>query len=299
MKIYIYFKIILKKFLQFPPVLVYDKGYEWRKEKRMDWNVIESRQNAAVKSAASLCDKKARDRAGLFVAEGKTLVLDLLSAGICPEALYLDRKAEGLCRELDEVLEGRSCRKYLLSSSAFEKISSEKGSEGILAVISYASVWERRPLLRTEKLIALEGLQDPGNVGTLVRTAAAFGFDGVLLAGCTDPFGPKAIRASMGAVARIPLRIFPDTDSLFDFLEERNVHTVAACLEPDSRTIDEVRLIPPVCVLIGNEGRGLSRRAVERATEKAIIPMQGMESLNAAVAGSVFLWEISRQKEAQ
>ncbi len=285
--------------MQFSPVLVYDKGYEWRKEKKMDWNVIESRQNPAVKLAASLCDKKARDRAGLFVAEGKTLVFDFLSSGICPEALYLDRKAEGLCRELDEALGAFSCRKYLLSSSAFEKITSEKGSEGILAVISYASVREQCPLNRAEKLIALEGVQDPGNVGTLVRTAAAFGFDGVLLTGCTDPFGPKAIRASMGAAARIPLRIFSDTDSLFDFLEERGVHTVAACLESDSRSIDEVHLAPPVCVLIGNEGRGLSRKAVERAKEKAIIPMTGMESLNAAVAGSVFLWEISRQKGAQ
>ena len=265
----------------------------------MDWNVIESRQNPAVKFAASLCDKKARDRAGLFVAEGKTLVLDFLSAGMNPEALYLDQKAEGLMRELDAALGDNPCKKYLLSSSAFEKITMEKGSEGILALFSYRSVREHCPLNQANKLIALEGVQDPGNVGTVIRTAAAFGFDGVCLTGCTDPFGPKAIRASMGAVARIPLRIFSDVDSLFDFLEEKGVHTVAACLESDSRLIDQAHLVPPVCVLIGNEGKGLSRKAVERAKEKVIIPMQGMESLNAAVAASVFLWEISRQKGEQ
>jgi TrmH family RNA methyltransferase len=175
----------------------------------------------------------------------------------------------------------------------------ENGSLGIVSVYSVSDVKKIVPFTRTGKLIALERVQDPGNVGTIIRTASAFGFDGVLLVDCADPFGPKTIRATMGSIVGIPIQTFPDTAALFAFLEEKGARSVAACLASDSRPIGETELTEPVCVLIGNEGKGLSEEAVKRSDFTSVIPMETMESLNAASAATVFLWEIKRRGESR
>ena len=264
----------------------------------MDWILIESRQNNAVKLAASLADKKARDREGLFVAEGSTLFFDFALRGLFPERVYLSERAEKRKEEIERVLQSNPCTLYLLSSGAFEKVTTEKGSEGIVSLYSLEKLRKQIPLERTKRLIALENVQDPGNVGTVIRSAASFGADGVLLTGCADPFGPKAVRASMGAVAHVPVLTFDGIDQMMDTLHEWRVRSVAACLADDAKKIGETSLSSPVCILIGNEGKGLSERAVARSCEKSIIPIQKTESLNAAVAASVFLWEMARRDEA-
>lgn len=263
----------------------------------MDWKKIESRANPAIKFAASLADKKFRDREGVFAAEGLTLFFDFCKMGLTPCKVYLSEKASSLRERIEEELGNASPEAYLLTDSAFEKVTTEKGSQGLVCVYSVSEVHRLKPLKATNKLIALERLQDPGNVGTVIRTASAFGFDGVLLVDCADPFGPKTIRATMGAIAGIPIRTFADTRALFDFLKENGVRSVAACLESDSRAIGETDLSAPVCVLIGNEGKGLSPEAISLADAKAVIPMETMESLNAASAATVFLWEIKRRGE--
>ena len=265
----------------------------------MEWKKIESRANPAVKFAASLTDKKFRDREGVFSAEGFTLFFDFCRMGLFPRKIYLSEKAVFKQSEVEHALSDKTPDLFLLTASAFEKVTTEKGSQGIVCVYAVADVSALKPLTRTGKLIALERVQDPGNVGTVIRTASAFGFDGVLLVDCADPFGPKAIRATMGAVAGIPIRTFSDIGELFSFLEENGVRTVAACLEPDSRTIGKTDLSESVCVLIGNEGKGLSREAITLSDARCVIPMETMESLNAASAATVFLWEVKRRSECR
>lgn len=261
----------------------------------MDWKKIESRSNPTVKFAASLADKKFRDREMVFPAEGFTLFFDFAKMGLFPRKVYLSEKASSLRRDVEAVLPETCAELYLLSDTAFEKVTTEKGSQGLVCVYSVSDVQALVPLTRAGKLIALERVQDPGNVGTVIRTASAFGFDGVLLADCADPFGPKAIRATMGAIVGIPILTFPTTAAMFSFLREKNVRTVATCLASDSRPIDETDLSAPVCVLIGNEGKGLSEEAIASCDARSVIPMETMESLNAAVAATVFLWEIKRR----
>ncbi len=261
----------------------------------MEWNRIESRSNPAVKFAASLDDKKKRDKDGVFPSEGITLFFDFCESGIYPQKIYLSEKALYLKEKVDAALEGKKCEKYLLSCSAFEKVTTEKGSQGLLCIYSTESVFEKNPLKEYNRLIALECVQDPGNVGTVIRTAASFGFDGVLLVSSASPFGAKAIRASMGAVSRIPIKEFSSVEQLFDLLKEKGVRTVAACLDEKSVSIHRACLASPVCVLIGNEGHGLSEEAKRSSDISAIIPIEGMESLNAAAAATVFLWEIARR----
>ncbi len=263
----------------------------------MDWKKIESRANPSVKFAASLADKKFRDREGVFTAEGLTLFFDFCKMGLFPRNVYLSEKAASLRRGIEEALGKESPELYLLTDSAFEKVTTEKGSQGLVSVYSVSDVYELKPLVKTERLIALERVQDPGNVGTVIRTASAFGFDGVLLVDCADPFGPKTVRATMGAVAGIPIRSFSSTGELFSFLKENGVRSIAACLAPDSKRIGETDLNGAVCILIGNEGKGLSDEAVASSDEKAIIPIKTMESLNAASAATVFLWEVKRRGE--
>ena len=146
--------------------------------------------------------------------------------------------------------------------------------------------------------MALENVQDPGNVGTIIRTAASFGFDGVFLVRGADPFSNKAIRASMGAIASIPIRIFSCVEALFSHLKEAEIKTIAAALSEGAISIEKADLSEPVCILIGNEGKGLSSFAIENADSVSIIPIENTESLNAAAAATVFLWEVKRRGRA-
>ena len=152
---------------------------------------------------------------------------------------------------------------------------------------------------KENRFVALENVQDPGNVGTVIRSAASFGFDGVFLVGGADPFSHKAIRASMGAIASIPVKSFSSVETLFEELKNKKIKTVAAALSDDAVEIGKADLSEPVCVFIGNEGKGLSKFAIEKADEVCIIPIENTESLNAAVAAAVFLWEIKRRGQAK
>ena len=136
-------------------------------------------------------------------------------------------------------------------------------------------------------------MQDPGNVGTLLRSAAAFGFDGVLLSkGCAAPFAPKTLRASMGAAGRLPVAQVQDLPQALQQLRARGVVCLAAALY-HSRPLDEAPQSYPdgLCAVIGSEGQGLTDAAVQACDMAVRIPMTDLvESLNAGVAGSVLLW---------
>ena len=261
----------------------------------MDWISLESRQNPAVKQCAALAENKSRAKEGLFLAEGVTLLFDFARENIFPEKLFLSKDAIAVKEKIDALLSSSDCRRYLVLPHVFEKLTTEKGSQGVVSLYSVEKITKALPIRRHRSLIALECVQDPGNVGTVLRTAAAFGFDGVCLVGGADPFGVKTVRASMGALCRIPVLRFPSTSELFDYLEEKGVSSVAACLSATAKPIEACDLSHPVCIWIGNEGKGLSEEAQKRANECGIIPMEQMESLNAAVAASVFMWEVKRR----
>ena len=262
----------------------------------MNWKKIESRNNPAVKYAVSLSDKKTRDKEGVFLAEGVTLFSDFAKIGLLPLKVYLSEDAVSLKEKIEEILTEET-EALLLSPFVFEKITTEKGSQGILSLYSKKALSEVSPLTDASHLVALERVQDPGNVGTIIRSAASFGFDGVLLVDCADPFGAKAVRASMGAVAHIPLAVFSSTEKAFRFLKERGVRSIAACLTPDASDITRTDLSGKVCIWIGNEGKGLSPEAISLSDCASIIPIKNTESLNAAAAAAIFLWEVKKEGE--
>lgn len=249
-------------------------------------DIITSRDNAGVKYACTLRDsEKQRAAEGLFFAEGPKLCLELAKS-CTPRTAYATEAA----MEKTPTLE--SLRPTLIAPHVAEKLAGTKTSQGVFVLFEQPAPPVER-LDTATHILALEGVQDPGNVGTLLRSAAAFGFDGVLLSkGCAAPFAPKTLRASMGTAGRLPVAPVQDLPQALQQLRARGVVCLAAALY-HSRPLDEAPQSYPdgLCAVIGSEGQGLTDAAVQACDMAVRIPMTDLvESLNAGVAGSVLLW---------
>ena len=252
-------------------------------------DVITSRENPRIKRACALRDsEKQRAAAGLFFAEGPKLCLEL-ARGCRAAELYATAPAlahtPALAALGPAVVE--------ITQPVAEKLAGTRSTQGVFALFETPAT-DPAPLLATaRRILALEAVQDPGNVGTLLRSAAAFGFDTVLLGpGCAAPFSPKVLRASMGAAGRLPLGVCADLPAALGALRGRGVACLAAALYK-ARPLDAVGTQFPggVCVVIGSEGQGLSDAAIAACSAAVRIPMTDrVESLNAGVAGSILLW---------
>ena len=245
--------------------------------------VIASRDNERVKRACKLRDSGARR----FLAEGLRLCTDLAQR-LPPEEVYCTQKLLDAHPEL-AALGGRH---FLVSDAVAAKLSDTKAPQGLFCVFP-----RRTKTLEAVRgggrYVCLEHIQDPANVGALLRSAAAFGFAGAVLCGnCADPFSPKAARASMGTLAKVDIIFADETGQALAAFKACGIPSFAAALQnsvPLER-VDTQRL-PGAALLIGNEGNGLLPGTVAAADKAVRIPMAaGVESLNAAVAGGVLLW---------
>lgn len=249
---------------------------------------IQSRENERVKRACALRDNAARRRAeGLFFAEGLRLCTDLAQSLAPAEAYYTQRLLDAHPEAAQ--LPGRH---FLVSESVAEKLSDTRSPQGLFCIFPRRAQ-TLSDLRRSGHYLCLEHVQDPANIGALLRSAAAFGFDGAVLCGaCADPFAPKAARASMGALARMELVFADETKQAIDAFHLCGITVIAAALEHSVPLETADAAFPGgVAVLIGNEGNGLAPQTVAEADMAVRIPMaNGVESLNAAVAGSVLLW---------
>lgn len=251
--------------------------------------VITSRDNARIKRVCALRDsEKQRAEAGLFFAEGPKLCLELAKDCTLTE-LYATQAA----LDRTPALAAFGDCTTVIAPHVAEKLAGTRSSQNVFGLFREPST-DPAPLLgAARRILALEGVQDPGNVGTLLRSAAAFGFDAVLLGpGCAAPFSPKVLRASMGAAGRLPVGVCADLPAALGTLRARGVTCLAAALYK-ARPLQEVGTDLPggVCVVIGSEGQGLTDEAVAACDAAVRIPMTDqVESLNAGVAGSVLLW---------
>ena len=189
-------------------------------------------------------------------------------------------------------MEGLNCtEQYCAPAELFDYASPMKNSPGPLFCAAIPRADGDRKL---HNAIVLENVQDPGNVGTVVRTANAFGIDAVILVGaCADLYQPKTVRATMGAIFRQPV-LTMEPEELFPFLQRQGLPLYGAALRDTARDVRglDLRL---KAVAVGSEGRGLSPELLAHCEETLIIPMQpDSESLNAAVAASVLMWEMTR-----
>jgi len=261
---------------------------------------IASLTNDRVKRARSLRDKRGRRREGLFLAEGWRILLEARDAGHNPLELWLSdpEPAQPLARALiAEVLAGGAV--YQASADVLAKLSGKDNPQTAVAVFadlpldlprldrSAAALW-----------LVAEQLRDPGNLGTLMRTADATGAGGlILLDECADPFSVEAVRASMGAVFTVPLARAPSAEFLA-WLRGGAGQLVGLSLTDGAVPHTAARYTAPTFLMVGNEARGLPH-ALEAACDTLVtLPMRGRaDSLNAAVAGAVAAYEVLRQWE--
>jgi TrmH family RNA methyltransferase len=257
--------------------------------------VVASRDNAAYKALARLASSGSqRKRRGLSILDGAHLVAAFLDSGRAPEELAVNRA--GLeDPEIARLLEHASpARTTLLSDTLFASLSTVDSPTGVIACVK-TPAGERVPA-DASLVLFLENIQDPGNVGTLLRSAAAAGAGHVMLSPtCAFAWSPKVLRAGMGA--HFAVNVVEGADSR-EFLAHYRGATVALAGEARASLYD-LDLRPPTAFFVGNEGSGLSEDVRRAAGVRARIPMPGrVESLNAGIAGSLCLFEAVRQRRA-
>ncbi len=255
-------------------------------------DTITSRTNERVKAAARLgADASARADEGLCLVDGIKLCREASARGLLREIWFTEQALSRLDGEPARL----APRTVLMAPHVGEKLSYQREPSGVVGI---AAIPERRGLDFFEnrrRAVVPWGLQDPANVGALLRTAAALRFDGaVLCGGCADPFSPKALRASMGAAFALPLAEADGLEAV-ERLRGLGYLTVAAALERRAASIEDVPKAGPAALLIGSEGSGLPPQAVAQCDVTAYIPISdAVESLNASAAAAIAMWVMTR-----
>ena len=255
---------------------------------------ITSLQNPQVKLWRGLNKSHAqRAESGLFLAEGEHMAGEAVKTQKA-RALLISDSAREKYRALAETVKGASV--YYLADHVMAALCDAKTPQGVIAVCGYPKEDTALPE-NASLLVALDGVQDPGNVGTVIRTMYAAGYHGLLMDEKTaDPYGPKALRASMRGVFRVPVLRFHDLPGQLRSLARDGFDIVAGDLHGEpfyQRRKAKNRL----CVVIGNEGQGVSPAVFAESTLRLKLPMVGgAESLNAAVAGAIMMYDFLREK---
>lgn len=240
--------------------------------------------------------RKGRERRGLALAEGVRLVEEVLAAGVPLRAVVISPALEATPRgkALADVLRARAPRVEDVTDRALAELAATEHPQGVLAVIE-PPAWKTDQIVVGPDTVALmlDAVQDPGNVGTLIRSAWALGAAGVLaLPGTTDLGNPKVLRATMGAAFRLPVIALPVADAL-DWCAAHRVEVWVAAA--DGAPVASVSRTGPVALVVGNEGAGVSPELAERAARRVAVPQRsGAESLNVAVAAGILLYEVLR-----
>ena len=256
--------------------------------------VITSRSNPAVVAAAALKEKKYRDASSLFMLEGEKLFLEAVSSGIGISEVFVTEGKLSLCRGKvsDELIR-------VVSDGVIEKISTEKSPQGIICVAKYIDkihiinkIYNMEDFSDGRRIMILSSIRDPGNLGTIIRTASAFGVDELILSSdCADIYNPRTVRAAMGTLFRQRVSYVSDLPATVTELNLAGYDTRAAMLDDGSERLDCMRINRKTAFIVGNEGHGIAPEVVSSASGRVYIPMvNGVESLNAASAATVFLW---------
>ncbi len=253
----------------------------------MEIKQISSVENGYIKKLIKLKNKKYREEFGLFIAEGERSTKDAVASDFAVDAVVMTEQyyAEHETQFSDQAV-------IVTTEKIFQQLCDTKTPQGVLAVLRMP---EETEMLSGTRYIYCDCIQDPGNAGTIIRSADAFGFDGVVFSkGSVDVYAPKVIRSSMGSVFHIDMI----ADAEDDFLERAKTEGYflsVTALHKDSVPLAEGTFSEKQIFVIGNEGNGVSERVLSLADETVHIPMQGAaESLNAGVAASVLMYEVSR-----
>src|SRR5579862_5337535 len=262
---------------------------------------VEGRHNALVKELRQAFAHSERTDDGNCAIEGLRIVEEAIRSGLRFRAVFFKESAQNLAERLLPQI-GANVDTLLLPDRLFDSTVPSETPQGVAALVRLkefllADVFER---LQVGPIVVLAGLQDPGNLGTILRSAEAFGSAGVVLGeGTVSPFNSKVIRASAGSIFRLPVIIGKTAGGLEAIsakLRAQNVRLIATSSHKGT-ALDQANLTGPIAIFIGSEGSGLPRTLLGQVDELLAIPHTAqVESLNAGVAGSIMLFEAARQR---
>lgn len=258
--------------------------------------MITSKDNEIIKNTAKLVKSaKHRYEEKRFTAEGVRICRDGVLSGFSPELFLYTKGARDKYSEDFEKISEKAMQSFELSASAFEKISDTKTTQGFCCVFNMLDKPTFPYKINNQgSYVALERLQDPSNLGTILRTAEALGINGVIMSNdCCDFLSPKVVRGSMGAVFRLPCLV---TENFADYIDGlvKGGTAVYGSTPHDAENITDINFNGGV-MIIGNEGNGITDETLAVCSKKVKIPMRGRaESLNAAAAAGILMWEMLR-----
>ena len=259
--------------------------------------LITSRENPRVKAVCRLrSSAKARREEGRFLTEGARLCAEAAAAGAVESAFFTDR-ARGRWPDLCAQIEGAAAATFAVSDGAMAKMSGVDSPPGVLCVCRAGFVRRQLgPVDPAGHYLLLDGVADPGNVGTIVRSGCAFAVSGIIAReGGADFLGDKVVRGAMGSLFKVPLAVVPDLPAAVRALQAAGLPVYGSALHRESLPVSQVDWKAPCALVVGNEGAGISPEVAACCDQLVEIPMAPhCESLNAGVAASLFLWEMAR-----
>lgn len=259
--------------------------------------IISSRKNPAVTLYRELDrDRKARDRENAFNIEGVRLCEEAVKAGLTIIQAFITetalRKYPDTADKLHEV-----CEPVIITDDLGSYISDTKTPQGMFITAKKLDKKENSCTIYNGRYILLDGLQDTGNIGTIIRTCDALGTNGIILSpDCADVYSPKVVRGAMGSLFRLPIMI-SELPPVISEMKKNGCDVYAAALDKNAESIDNVRFPQNCAVIIGNEGNGVSREVIEAAGKSIYIPIENAESLNAAIAAAIFCNEMRKYEK--
>ncbi|MDR1068516.1 MAG: RNA methyltransferase [Clostridiales Family XIII bacterium] len=256
---------------------------------------IRSTQNETYKSLLKLTKKRGRDERGVFLLEGEKLIKEAAARGAeIVTAVFRDEEQAGETAQRLALPDSVSA--VLLREDLFDRLTDQVTPSRVLAVVAKPA--HNAEILRGRNIVVLDRIQDPGNVGALIRTAEAAGFAGIIaVKGTVDFWSQKVCRSAAGAIVRMPLFQTEDADATLAILSKLGLRPVVCDMDGEP-LYAEGALAGNIALIIGNEGGGVSRAFADAAECTVGIPMsEGSESLNAAVAAGIVMYEKRRQEE--
>lgn len=255
---------------------------------------IQSKDNKTIKHIISLQQRKYRQKFGEYTVEGIRAVTDIGKKDCLRSILIRESKRSELEPLVEKGLTVSSV--YVVQDPIFDKIEHSVNGQGILG-IAKKCVNDLHSLIVEDGLyVALDGVQDPGNLGTIIRTAVAAGAKGIfLLKGTVDPYNEKCVRSTMSALCNIP--IFEDVtlSEFYDFIKDNTIKTYVTSLE-NAKPYHTILYPKRTMIILGNEGNGVSREIIEMCDQAITIPMYGdIESLNVSIAAALCMYKVREQ----
>lgn len=250
--------------------------------------VISSRKNPAVAFYRELGrERRTREREGLFTVEGVKLCTEALRAGLTiTSAMVTETAAKKYPEAFSEI--SAEFEPVIITDDIGSYISDTKTPQGFFFVAEMIEKRERIGGTGAGRFIILDGLQDSGNIGTIIRTCDALGTDGLILSpDCADIYSPKVVRSAMGSLFRLPFEV-TELVPRIKKMRDSGITVFAAMPDRNAQSIDDITLPENCAVIIGNEGNGVSPEVINSADGNIYIPIRNAESLNAAVAAAIF-----------